>query len=76
MTEEDLRIPFNVTFVNIIINMTVQIRKNMRVSVTHTAYPNGKVKHHKQGMEIDILPFPKTSKYNKWIENIYNKVKK
>lgn len=48
----------------------------MRVSVKHTTYPNGKVKHHEQGMEIAIAPFPKTSKYNKWIENIYNKVKK
>ena len=48
----------------------------MRVSITHTAYPNGKVKYHKQGMEMAILPFPKTSKYNKWIEKIYAKLKK
>jgi len=48
----------------------------MKVSIEHTTYPNGKVKYYEHGMEIVILPFPKTSKYNKWIENIYNKLKK
>jgi len=48
----------------------------MKVSIEHTAYPNGKVKYYEHGMEVAILAFPKTSKYNKWIEKIYAKLKK
>jgi len=47
----------------------------MRLAISKTIYPNGKVKEYKNGMELKIKQPPSTTQINKWFKEIHKSVK-
>jgi hypothetical protein len=48
----------------------------MIVSVKKTIYPDGRVKMYKNGMKVVAAQAPPTKEFNKWMREIYNKLKR
>jgi hypothetical protein len=48
----------------------------MVVAVRKTIYPDGRVKKYRNGMKVVAAPAPPTKEFNKWMQAIYNKLKR
>jgi hypothetical protein len=43
----------------------------MRLAISRTVYPDGRVKEYKNGMELKIKKAPNTDEINKWFKEIH-----
>jgi hypothetical protein len=48
----------------------------MIVAVRKTIFPDGRVKKYRNGMKVVAGQAPPTKEFNRWMQAIYNKLKK
>jgi|LakMenE18May11ns_1017448.scaffolds.fasta_scaffold8263556_2 hypothetical protein len=43
----------------------------MRLAISRTVYPDGRVRKYKKGMELQVKQAPNTDEINKWFKEIH-----